>query len=351
MKWTRLAATLALAAALPASVARADAGQGSKAVAQALFEQGCELLEHGHVAEACPKLAESQRLDPGTGTLLWLGDCLEQNGQTASAWAAFSEAASGAAAAHDTRERVAQERVQRLASKLSRLMIAVPQAAASQGLVVQRDGTALGAAEWGTPLPVDPGVHTVSASAPGRAAWSTSVQVPSVPGTLQVTIPVLDPLPAEPAPIAPVPAPEPTPVLVAPTPASSLAPTSPAPAAPAPSSSAALGTQRILGLAASALGLVGVGVGTYFALRAKSTYDGAVSDGHCSTSHLCDATGLQERSDAYSQATVATVAVSLGAVALVGGGVLYFTAPSERAFSVGVTPSARGAATWVSMRW
>jgi hypothetical protein len=76
-----------------------------------LFEQGKALVERGNFPDACPKFAESLRLDPGLGTMLWLADCLENNGQTASAWAQFKEAAAAAALSRDPREKIARERI------------------------------------------------------------------------------------------------------------------------------------------------------------------------------------------------------------------------------------------------
>src|SRR2546421_315839 len=69
--------------------ARADASLADKAAAQTLFDEGRKLMAAGKYAEACPKLAESQKLDPGVGTQFHLADCYEKIGQTASAWAGF----------------------------------------------------------------------------------------------------------------------------------------------------------------------------------------------------------------------------------------------------------------------
>src|SRR3954468_2190760 len=86
------AASLSMLA--PSSALAQDAS--SQAAAQALFEQARKLMADGKFPEACPKLAESQRLDPGAGTLLNLGHCYEKSGRTASAWVTFKDAAAAA---------------------------------------------------------------------------------------------------------------------------------------------------------------------------------------------------------------------------------------------------------------
>ena len=63
-------ASLALACA--ATFAPAVAYAQDSAGAEALFQKGHQLFEAKKYAEACPKFAESFRLDPVTGSLLAL---------------------------------------------------------------------------------------------------------------------------------------------------------------------------------------------------------------------------------------------------------------------------------------
>lgn len=70
------------------SAARADEQ------ADALFTEERALLDAKNYDEACPKLAASQKAEPGAGTLLALALCHEGQGKTATAWGELNEAAS-----------------------------------------------------------------------------------------------------------------------------------------------------------------------------------------------------------------------------------------------------------------
>jgi hypothetical protein len=291
-------------AVLWAPLAHAEEG-GQRAAAEVFFEQGKALVARGHFAEACTKFAESQHLDPGIGTMLWLADCLENDGQTASAWAEFKEAAALAARKHDDRVDVAHERAQALEPKLSHLTIEVPQETVIPGLVVQRDAVDVGDAEWRIAVPMDPGLHIVSASAPGRKGWSTSVDLPANGAAAKVIVPPLVPLPSE--------------------------------------GSRPGGAQRFVGIAVGATGVVALGVATVLSFDAKSTYDASNSGGHCLPNNECDSTGTTDRNDASSLATAATVLFAVGAGAVASGAIVYFTAPKGMTRTVAVTPAlARG---------
>ena len=66
-------------------------GQVDSAAARALFDEGRRLASQGKYDAACPKFEESQKLDPGMGTLFNLADCVEHLGRTATAWVWFRE--------------------------------------------------------------------------------------------------------------------------------------------------------------------------------------------------------------------------------------------------------------------
>ncbi|WP_433926076.1 hypothetical protein AB3662_24425 [Sorangium cellulosum] len=188
---------LALAMFLAALVGGGRDARADTAAAQALFDAARQLMAQGKYADACPKLEESQRLDPGIGTQFNLATCYEQLGRTASAWSTFLEVAGAAKAAGQVeREKVARQRATALEPRLIRLTITAP-ADAPADLQVKRDGAPVGRAQWGIPVPVDPGKHTIEASAAGRAPFAKTVEVTRAGASEAVAIP---PLPAgEPA--------------------------------------------------------------------------------------------------------------------------------------------------------
>jgi hypothetical protein len=190
-----LAASLALfGAAHPAS---AGVAAERSAAAQVLFDQAMDLLESGRVAEACPKLEESQRLDPGMGTQFRLAECYEKLGKSASAWALYLEVAEAArGAGQSEREAVARQRANALAPRLSRLTLVVPpQLGRVSGLEIRQDGVVLGRTAWGTAVPVDPGERTITVSAPGKRGWQTRVRAGDRAEALEVRVPVLEDAP------------------------------------------------------------------------------------------------------------------------------------------------------------
>jgi serine/threonine-protein kinase len=275
---------------------------GDKAAAEALFDHGRELLSQGRFADACAKFAESQRLDAGVGTLLYLADCYEKIGQTASAWAGFREAAAAAHAAGQLdREKIARERSAALEKGLSKLTIMVEPANVVSGVEVRRNGVAIGSALWGTPIPVDPGVHTITASAAGKKTWSTRVRVPTSGASVSVNVPPLEQAP--------------------------IVRSGPA-RVPHDREGTENHTQRNAGIVLGAFGLVGLGVGAAFGLAAVSKDSDA--DAHCRTDDpgRCDEQGVRLSEDAHTAAAASTIAFGIGTAALALGIMLVAMAPS-----------------------
>jgi hypothetical protein len=136
-------------------------------------------MQEGKFAEACPKLAESHRLDPASGTVYNLAICLEKEGKVASAIIAFEES-SARSAKDGNKEREA---------------LAV--AALARAPAARRQGGRAGRAEGRGPRrgrrplrrrerpqtgvghrgPDGPGAHVLTVSAPGKRELRQDVTV------------------------------------------------------------------------------------------------------------------------------------------------------------------------------
>src|SRR5262245_24888909 len=111
------------AASMGATATAMGQGGTDTVLAEDLFRQGRELMEGGNLAEACPKLAESYRLDRALGTLINLAYCHEKQGKSATAWAEFRQAAAEARALRDDRETFAQKHIAALEAQLPRVRL------------------------------------------------------------------------------------------------------------------------------------------------------------------------------------------------------------------------------------
>jgi hypothetical protein len=292
---------LALALSAGATPARADVSGSDRAAAEALFRQGKAFAAAGKTTEACDKFAESQRLDPGTGTLLELAQCDEHAGRLASAWGEYTEASAAAQkAGRADRVKFAQAGIARAEATMAHLIIQVPEAVrAVAGLSITRDGTVVGPGSMGGSIPIDPGPHEVVASAPGRTEWRKKVEIANGGPPVVIEIPLL---------------------------ASPLAPPVPEPA-PAPPPAAGWPLRRTLGLVVGGVGLATVGVGAYFGATALSDFSDVKSK--CPNLSACSNASAKSSYDtARTDGTVSTVLI-IGGAALFAGGAALFLWPTS----------------------
>lgn len=304
--------------------AHAQVSAENKAAAEALFQQAQKLMRAKKYDEACQKFEQSQGLDPGIGTLLYLAECFEKVGRTASAWATFSEAASLARArGQSKRAELGEKRAKQLEGTLSKLTVTVaPQNQSIDGLVIRRGGKDLKRSIWGVPVPVDPGEHQLEASAPGYEPYTASVKIGKDGDLVAAEIPPLKA--SEAAAVAPVPA-EPKPATVDEPPPADPPPTTDDPMADGSADDGA--GQRTLGIVLTGVGIVGVGVGTVFGLEAISKNSDA--EKFCSGKECSDPKGESLTQDAKDAAQISNIAFGVGAVGVIAGLVLILTAGGD----------------------
>ncbi len=318
--------SLALALALAAPTARAGDPREQQ-LAQALFDEARQLMEAKRYADACPKLAESQRLDPGGGTLLNLAVCHEKEGKVASAQAEFNDALSLAIRdGRKERQDLARERLAALDAKVPRVSVVVAPEADVEGIEVKLDGLVLRRAAWGVATPVDPGLHHVEATAPGVRAWRVDVPV-ELAERKSVRVPAFTGL-------APLPPPAPLPG--AGTPTVSIAP--PTFTVESPTEKPRMNPLFYVTIGVAVVGGVVAAVTGELALSASST----AKDGCNFDRHYCkDQASIDAASRARTMAWVSTGALVAGVIGGVGILVIPATRSSVR---VGFAPGPGGGA-------
>lgn len=290
-------------------VARAEPTAQDKALAETLFRDGRSLMQAGKLAEGCTKLADSQHLDPQMGTLLNLALCQEQQGKTASAWAAFVEVSDGSRASEPARAQFAKKHADDLEKKLSMVKLKIDPKTSDRVAV---DGRVIAPSALGAAFPLDPGDHAVDVSAPGKIAFHTTVKVPLGPSTTDVAVPPLGdesaatPPPAGTPPVTPPPKEEPT-----------------------------GSSKRTIGFVLGGVGIVGIGVGTAFGIMTLSKKSDA--DALCQ-GDKCKQEGLDLDSEAMTSAVISTIGFGVGIVGLGVGTYLVLTSKPSSTTGITVAP-------------
>jgi hypothetical protein len=292
-----------LGLAVPSAAGGQPTDPQREAATQALYKQATADMSAGQYASACPKLEEVTRLAPaGIGAKLTLAQCYEGQGRLASAWSQYALVAELAAkAGQSDRAKKAAAKEEELRPKLATLSVEVPDEVRSiPGLVITRDGLPLGSGQWATPMPVDAGPHEVTATAPGRKAWTQRAEVAANGAQVTVRVGALE----------------------AEAKAEVKAEVKPAPAAVAPERP----WQRPVGIGAMALGGVGVAVGAVLGGLAISK-NGESNDGLCDAQNQCTQDGYDLRKEALGLATASTAVIVVGGALVAGGIVVFALAP------------------------
>lgn len=285
--------------------AQGDDDAQKKAAAEAAFRRGKELLATDAPA-ACEAFKQSMQLDPQFGTQYNLALCYVQIGRLASGWGELTELA--AKDTNTARRADAAKRAKALEPRLVRLLIVIEDKV--PGMVVMRDDSDV-TAFMGVATPVDPGMSKLSATAPGYKPWTIDVTIAGEGSTITVDVPPLEKAPEPPPP-----------------PDGGKDVFRQAPPPPVVDLDPGKGRRR-LGMIIGGVGVLGLGAGIVFGLGAQGAFDDAAEECGGDVEDCRGDTGAaqDEIDSASSQALLSNIGFGVGAAALVGGAVLYLTAP------------------------
>jgi hypothetical protein len=190
------------------------------------------------------------------------------------------------------------------------------------------DGEVLAERLEGSAISIDPGEHTFVFETAGQSPVTKQFVIQEAQKDRREAIRFVTPA---------------TP-LVSPQPAQPLASRSPA-FLPPGETSQGLGAQKIFGIVAAGVGVVGLALGSAFGVMAMSDKSDAQSV--CPRDPCGTQNGVSKWSDAGSAGNVSTALFVVGGIGLAAGAVLWFSAPSSGSTHVGFGPGgARVKGTW-----
>jgi hypothetical protein len=282
-----------------------DPSDGKKA--EGLFTEAMALIDDGRFAEACPKLEESQRLDPALGTQYNLALCEAKIGRYARAWHHMKAVEKLAhATGKRAREESAREKLVAFRARVVYLVVT----SAEETVVVRVDGEIVDPESFAL-FPVEPGKHRIEASSPSKQPWSRDITVPGASGdgsgaAVEVAIPELPSIVRE-RPLAP----------------------------PVSASRDGNTGRRTVGYVLGGVGLAGVATAIttgILVLDAKSTVEE-----RC-TPACADQAGRDALSSGRALLPINAIAWGVGVSGLIAGGIVLLLSPRTARPASGLTP-------------
>jgi hypothetical protein len=262
--------------------------------ADRLFREAVALREKDDIVPACEKFAESQKLDPSSGTLLNIGQCNETFGRWASAVGAYEEAEVLAKKRNKTEHaKKAEARRLAIAGKVPHLVLDRA-AIASQNAAVLLDGKVT----KDDKISIDPGQHVLEVEAAGFERYINRLTV--VEGKdLPIKLPTLSPAAGAQATKEPQGAiAEKKPIIK--------------------TEEKAAGLPLVPGLVISGVGVLGVGAGVILSAMASSSLKEAKA-GCTDYPKVCSATASDPNKRAQTFSLLSTISWIGGGVLLAGG--------------------------------
>jgi len=202
---------LSLVPALPAAHARAapEPTPSELSVARRLFDEARAAEDAARWREAADKFRQAIAIKDTPGMRFHLARCQEEQGAFVEALVDYDRARelidSGVRAA-DVEKLLADAR-ERVRAKVALLTVRLPSGV--ENVSVELDGKALSGSVLGVPMPINPGVHRVSAVAVGRQPFAKELalgtgEVRQLPIELPIatTVPQAAPAPASISPVA-----------------------------------------------------------------------------------------------------------------------------------------------------
>jgi hypothetical protein len=331
-RWIATAALIwvALAASAPPALAAADKPPPSaKVEAQRHYRTGLERVQAGAYGEALVEFRRAYELRPNFAVLYNIAAAQVALGDAVAAIEAFERyLADGGAAVPPERRAKVEAELRHQQARIGRLRVVVSPAT-GEVADVSVDGTPMPAGararvDAGEGMRVNPGTHTVTATLPGYAPASATVDVK--PGEqAEARLALMRPAP----PIEPAMAESAPPVVAVPSASLPAVPAPPAAANPSapPVAGAAMADRRpsssaahTAGYVVGAAGLAALAAGGLIYLKARSDWRSAIDRG-CTTSG-CPPAGAPYWDDARAGVTTSRIVGAGGGLLLAGGIVL-----------------------------
>jgi tetratricopeptide (TPR) repeat protein len=294
----------ALSVTAPTSAAAQTEESTHNAAAEALFRDGVSLAKAGKFEEAAAKFEASFALDPARGTLLGWAMAEERAGKLASAWGHYQELRDLARTEGDQeRARVATNKIRELSPRVPTVTVTAS-GRVPAGTRIILDGKPLRQGGLGSPLPVDPGDHELRAVSPDGSRFERRLSL-AEGGHETVAIELARVVRDEPPVAAP--------------------PGEPSPTVEQPQSTWT--TWQTTGAVMGAVGVVALGVGTYFWFNAGAIYDEVESD--C-PNRVCPPDEQARIDDGRQQESIGRIALIAGGVSTaLGIGLIWFGGNSQ----------------------